>query len=201
MSASQKRDELASRLKAYSAVAFGVDHGCAHTAAMKRAWGPALGHDVGYVPCDAGPREADVCAKVGITTTPTLVFGGVQFPGFVPLSKVEELLDAADSVGAALAARSARLYVRPTCSWSTRQRTTLGPGVCGIDVVDCSTDEARCARDGVRAVPAWTFADAGGRRTPVVHGFQPLPGLQALLAADADGLATAAARTAAACRN
>jgi glutaredoxin len=175
------RDALGARLREYKAVMFGLDAGCPHTADMKRAWGPSLGRDMLYIACDAGAQNATLCERAGVSTTPTLVFGGVQFPGFVPLRRVEELVDRADAVGRQLAARRATVFVRPDCVWSARQRAVLGPSAALLDFVDCSTAERRCAEAGVRAVPAWRLGD---QRAPLVHGFQPIPALQELLGLD-----------------
>lgn len=173
-------DVLARRLSNYKAVVFGVDRGCPHTEALKRTWGARIGTDIGYVPCDRDDTSAAICEKAGISTTPTLVFGGVAFAGNVPPSRISELLDMSDAIGADLSAKHAVLFVRPRCTWSTRQRTALGPHVDRIEVVDCSTNESRCDADGVIAVPAWRI-DA----SPLIYGFRPLPSLQQLVSAGA----------------
>ena len=195
------RDALAARLHSYHAVAFGVES-CPHTAEMRRAWGKALGPPsssprIVYIGCDASPKEEELCRSAGIQTTPTLAFGGVQFPGYVPLPRVRELLDLADAVGDGLVRRDAVCYVRPGCVWSLRQRTTLGPIASKVAFVDCSVESARCAAAGVQAVPAW---QVGGAAAPVVHGFQPIPGLQALVNADESELRSQAATSSAALR-
>jgi glutaredoxin len=188
---------LAARLAAYHAVMFGLDEGCAYTAQAKRAWGPALGAEIAYVACDRSPQEEALCGAAGISTTPTLSFGGVQFPGFVPLPKVADLLDLADGVGAKLGERRATLFTRPGCSWCDRQRLMLGPLAARVDVVNCDVDRRRCADAGVRAVPAWRIGDdASG--APTIPGYRVLPELQAMARADAAELRHMAASVASA---
>ncbi len=180
---------LGARLRPFHAVLFGLDAGCAHTQEAKRAWGPALGRDIAYVPCDRSERDETLCARSGITRTPTLSFGGVSWPGFVPLAKVAELLDAADGVGAALKERRATLFTRDGCGWCDRQALLLGPLMAQVEVVNCSRADAarRCSAAGVVGVPAWRIGDdASG--APLVPGFRVLPELQALARADPDGL-------------
>ena len=172
---------LGSRLRPFHAVMFGLDSGCAHTSAMKAAWGPVLGRDIAYVPCDGSPRERALCATTGVSTTPTLSFGGVQFPGFVPLPRVGELLDLADAVGATLASRGTAIFTRPNCGWCERQRLLLGPLARSIEWVDCDAQRARCAAAGVAAVPAWRV---GGEGAPLVPGFRELREVQALALAE-----------------
>ena len=180
---------LGSRLSSYHAVMFGMDVGCAHTQEMKRAWGAALGRDIAYVACDRSEKDEALCARSGITRTPTLSFGGVSWPGFVPLPKVRELLDLSDAVGAALKERRATLFTRDGCGWCDRQALLLGPLLPQVEVVNCSRagDARRCSDAGVAGVPAWRIGDdASG--APLIPGFRVLPELQALARADADGL-------------
>lgn len=191
---------LAARLRPYRPVMFGLDAGCAHTAAMKAAWGRELVTAFNYIACDASDAAGAVCGRAGVTRTPTLAFGGVQFPGFVPLPKVRELLDAADGVGEALSGAGAVLYTRPDCRPCEVQKALLGPQLGRVEVVDCVASEERCDAAGVSIVPTWQMHAAtataastaargasGGRPAlgPLIPGVRVLPELRAMALADA----------------
>lgn len=183
---------LAKRLEPFHAVQFGLDANCPHTADMKRAWQGHVGKEIAYVACDASEAAMDLCSRVGLSRTPSLSFGGVMFPGFVPLPKVKELLDLADSVGEGLRARRATLFTRVGCGWCDRQTLLLGPLAPSVEVVNCSeggAPAARCRAAGVGAVPAWRM----GEDAPLIPGYRVLPELRAMTLADREGLQRMAA--------
>lgn len=180
---------LAKRIEPYHAVMFGLESGCAHTSDMKRAWAGHVGKEIAYVACDRSEVEENICSRLGLQRTPTLSFGGVQFPGFVPLPKVKDLLDLADSVGEGLKARKSTLFTRDGCGWCDRQQLMLGPLAPSVEVVNCSesAQASRCKAAGVAAVPAWRMGDDKSG-SPIIPGFRVLPELRAMVLADSDGL-------------
>ena len=187
--------ELARRLEPFHAVMFGLDEGCTYTDQMKAAWGPALGREIAYVPCDKNEAYETLCARAGIQKTPTLSFGGIQFPGFVPLGRVEELLNLADAIGDALQEKKVTIFTRKNCGWCERQTLLLGPLAPKVEFVNCDDQAKRCAAAGVGAVPAWRMGDDKSK-APLIPGFRVLPEIHEMVKANPEELRSMAAAAA-----
>lgn len=180
------------RLAAHGAVLFGASR-CQYTAQMRKMLGLSGGEGdaIPFVACDATAEAGALCERMGITMTPTLVFAGTAIKGVMSLAGLAEATALAPRVAEALAARGAVLYGRDSCAWTARQQKVLGVAAGSVAYVNCDAAAARCAADGVTAVPAWRIDGS-----EPIYGYRRLPELTTLASLDAALLAREAANAA-----
>jgi hypothetical protein len=111
-----------------------------------------------YIQCDGSEEEQQICAQVGIESTPTTIIAGQGYHGAQSREVFAAAVQAPEMIAGHLKDMGATLFGRDSCIWTVRQLAIFGRHAESIAYVRCDADAAQaaqCSAAGLEGVPAW----------------------------------------------